>query len=354
MTKGAFRIPIYGGNPDPATYCPNEGYYDPDDPDSGVIWNPINPNDGWNLILEFQTNSPGTTTFDPSITASSGEYAWDLGDGNIAVGTKNIEHTYSDGTTKTVKLYSKGTCIITEFLFSGDNIVGVLDVSNDAFKYVNNWNISSNGSMTSVTFPSTYDNNTSVGIITIASCNLTGNIDLSVFSKFTSAAFIALAFNPLLTSVTFASSITGGFTNIQLHSTGLTSIDLSKFTSCTVGAALRFDSCSSLTSVTMPVLSSGIIGNLFGYSCTSLGYFNLTGLSTARASISWQFQNNGWSAAIVNQVLVDIDGISTSGFTGRVVNVGGTNADPDTTSGGYDGTAARNQLITDGFTVTIT
>lgn len=87
---------------------------------------------------------------------------------------------------------------------------------------------------------------------------------------------------------------------------------------------------------------------------TSLGYFDTTKFnSTAVASLDWQLQNNGWDTATVNHILVDIDSISGSGFTGRIINIGGSNADPDGTSGGYDGTTARNQLITDGFTVTI-
>lgn len=76
-------------------------------------------------------------------------------------------------------------------------------------------------------------------------------------------------------------------------------------------------------------------------------------LYTGVASLYWRFEGNGWSAAIVNHVLADIDSITVAGFTGNI-NIGGTNADPDTTSGGYDGVAARNSLIAKGRTVTIT
>lgn len=47
-------------------------------------------------------------------------------------------------------------------------------------------------------------------------------------------------------------------------------------------------------------------------------------------------------------------GGSGTGLAAGAGLIGGTNADPDTTSGGYNGTAARNSLITKGFTVTIT
>jgi hypothetical protein len=65
-------------------------------------------------------------------------------------------------------------------------------------------------------------------------------------------------------------------------------------------------------------------------------------------------KDNAWSAAIVNQVLAAIDGISASGFASRVINIGGTNTDPDTTSGGFNGVAARTSLQTKTFTVSIT
>jgi len=70
--------------------------------------------------------------------------------------------------------------------------------------------------------------------------------------------------------------------------------------------------------------------------------------------MSWDVKGNGWSAAIVNQVLVNIDGISAAGFTSRSIAIGGTNTDPDTTSGGYDGSAARTSLQGKSFIVTIT
>lgn len=109
-----------------------------------------------------------------------------------------------------------------------------------------------------------------------------------------------------------------------------------------------------MTNINWATTIAGTIKVLFIYGNTSLGYTDLTKLNnTAIAALSWDLRNNGWSAAIVNQILANIDSISAAGFTGRVVNVGGTNTDPDTTSGGYNGVAARNSLIAKGFTVTI-
>ena len=62
-------------------------------------------------------------------------------------------------------------------------------------------------------------------------------------------------------------------------------------------------------------------------------------------------QNNGMTSAQVNKILVDLDTNSSSSFTGRSINLSGTNAAPDATSGGLDGLSARASLITKGFTV---
>ena len=440
MTKGAFRIPVYGGNPDPATYCPANGY----------IPNPINKD--WVLLAEFQTNSPNSTTFDPMLIASSGQFAWDLGDGAVAVGTKSIEYKYPDSTTKTVKLYGKGTCAITYFYLDADSILGTLDISNAAFSSLANLFLQTNSGLTSVVFPATFsvsmnqlylysigisgvldlsmitafsssgalrlDGNSAMtgvtfassitgtmSLINIYSTGITGTLDLSKFTAFTSSASIHVAMNPSMTGVTFASSITGTFSTIyaynsvitgtldlsmfaaftssanisidrnsamtgvtfansitgtmsliSIYSTGITgTFDLSKFTAYTSTATVYLNNNTSMTGVTFPASTiTGFIRSLRLYSNTSLGYVNLTTLRTGVASLNWELQSNGWTAAIVNRILVDIDGISTSGFTGRVINIGGTNADPDSSSGGYDGTAARNSLISKGFTVTIT
>jgi hypothetical protein len=68
----------------------------------------------------------------------------------------------------------------------------------------------------------------------------------------------------------------------------------------------------------------------------------------------WNIKNNGWSAAIVNQILFNVDSNAAGGISGRSIDIGGTNADPDTTSGGFDGVAARTSLQAKGITITIT
>lgn len=394
-----FRSFAAGASPDPAVYCPIEGFYDPDDPDSPVIWKPIDPAE-WTLLAEFQTNSPNSTTFDPTIVASSGEYAWDLGDGTYLVGDKSVSHTYLTTATRTVKLYGKGTCTITAVDFNNDKIIGELDLSNAAFATLTSIVLHTNLSMTSVIFPSSITG--TVTAISIYGCGIIGSLDLSMITNF-SGAYIYIGSNTSLTSVQFASSITGtlgslDFSNtgiigtldfsmfdaisgaltfhtnasmtglifnssntgtisaINIYNTGIIgTLDLSMFAVYSTTATVTVRNNASITGVIFPSSTiAGFIRTLSMYTNVAMGYVDTTKLRTGIASLAWRFDGCGWSAAIVNQVLVDIDSISSSGYTGRVINIGGTNADPDTTSGGYDGVTARNSLIAKGFTVTIT
>jgi hypothetical protein len=461
----------------------------------------VNPFADYTLLTEFDTNSPNNTTFDPTIGASSGEYAWDLGDGTLIFNDKAISHTYATTATRTVKLYGKGTCNITSLDFNSDNIVGELDLSHDAFitcgaiaLYTNagltsvifptsvtgtitqlhiystgitgtldlsafstftstatillnsnasmtgiTWassitgtiaqlvinttgisgtldlskfssfttsaliSLHTNASMTGITWASSisgtissllihttgisgtldlskfssfttsagislYSNASMTGItwassisgtfgvLHIYSTGITGTLDLSKFSSFTTTGDIRLYSNASMTAITWASSITGTFATIYIYSTGITgTLDLSKFTTYTATATVYLNNNTSMTGVTFPASTiNGFVRTLRLYSCTSLGYVDLTKLKTGVNSMSWDVKGNGWSAAIVNQVLVNIDGISAAGFTSRSIAIGGTNTDPDTTSGGYNGSAARTSLQGKSFIVTIT
>jgi len=473
---------------DPATICPAAGYR----------LDPLAPSSGWVLLATFQTNSGAGVTFDPTLTVTSGQYAWDLGDGSIMVNDTSISHYYAGSTTKTVKLYRKDNFSITQLAIDADNLVGALDLSNLIFS-ANNVIISASNNalltslvlpaslsgstissiilqtgnltgvldlsmitkvsafaqiavtghplMTGVTFANTitgtgtlgnlylFSNNlsgilnlsqftswstsaniavgtnpnvtgvifantitgtfnsvqvnscnltgtldlsmfTSFGVagalyaysnpnltgITFAntvtgtlsqiqaySCNLTGNLDLSMFTSWTTA----FRSNPNLTGITFASTITGTFNQIQANTCNLTgTLDLSMFTSWVSSSSLILYSNPNLTGITFANAITGTFRQVYLYNC-SLGYVDFSKLSSAVNSVDWQFQNNGWSAAVVNQVLRDINSTAVQGtFTGRVILINGTNATPDATSGGCNGIAERNGLIAKGFTVT--
>jgi hypothetical protein len=67
----------------------------------------------------------------------------------------------------------------------------------------------------------------------------------------------------------------------------------------------------------------------------------VSGSTQGRATI--ELQNNNMSAADVNHILVDFETIATNNhprWSEVTLNIGGTNDDPDSTSGGYDGLSA--------------
>jgi hypothetical protein len=96
-----------------------------------------------------------------------------------------------------------------------------------------------------------------------------------------------------------------------------------------------------------PFLSLNLSGCNYGY----INFLN-TRLSINNSLL--QLQNNAMTASVVNHILVDLDSVNIGGYTGRTINIGGTNADPDSSSGGYNGLAAKASLEAKGFTVTIT
>jgi hypothetical protein len=208
--------------------------------------------------------------------------------------------------------------------------------------------------MTGITFAASITG--TINNLYINNTGITGVLDLSKFTSFTSLASISLSSNFSMTGIVLANSITGTISQLYIFATGIIgTLDLSKFVAFSATATVYLYSNPSIVAITFPPATiTGFIRQLRMYSNTSLGYTDLTKLRTGVASMNWDMKDNGWSAAIVNQTLAAINGISASGFASRTINIGGTNADPDTTSGGYNGVAARTSLQGKSFTVTIT
>ena len=129
---------------------------------------------------------------------------------------------------------------------------------------------------------------------------LTGNIPADLFS-----------YAPLNTSLQYSFQSTPGFINAFPSVTGLTSV-----------TTLDWSSCANVTGWTA---------------------------STVPASLtSAVMTGNAFTAAAVNQILVDFD---TAGATGGTLNIsGGTSAAP--TTGPPDGVAAKASLTGKGWAVT--
>ena len=92
---------------------------------------------------------------------------------------------------------------------------------------------------------------------------------------------------------------------------------------------------------------------LFNCYQSGIGYVDFKPLRnfTNRNLSRLRIENNNMSATDVNHILVDFDAMSVSGYTGRIINIDGTNSAPDSTSGGYDGLTAKANLIAKGFSV---
>lgn len=202
-----------------------------------------------------------------------------------------------------------------------------------------------NASLTGITCPAS---SASVTNFQANLCDLTGTLDVSPMTGL--GGLFQVQDNPNLSGITFP-SVSNSFTTINAKACGLTgTIDVSGLTG--ISETFQLYSNSGLTSVTFPS-TTNTFGNFWIYSC-SLGHVDLTPMTnlTEVNNVNIRFENNGMTAAEVNEMLVDLDGMATGGFTGRSINISGTNAAPDSSSGGFDGSAAKTSLIGKSFTVT--
>lgn len=173
-------------------------------------------------------------------------------------------------------------------------------------------------------------------------CNI-GTLDLSNMPI--SGTF--LGYGNGMTSITFATSGNTTVSNLSLNGNSFTTID---FTNVWLNNVNTISGMPSLTSIIIGTVNGNI--GTFNHSNNNLGVVNY-------GNIGWNINNasllafsNGMTAAEVNEILVGIDTVATSGFTGRSINIAGSNAAPDSSSGGFNGTAAVASLISKGFSMT--
>ena len=288
--------------------------------------------------------------------------------------------------------------------FNNNNLTGNLDLS--IFKKMNNvLELQDNSLLTGVTFDMTGTSN-NFNEFKIFNCNLTGNLDLSAVSGTLGGSF-SVANNPNLTGITFSSSgnthystgpsttymrfdgcnLTGnlnmsGITGLSttffvtgnINLTGIThgpsintitsylaqgvdlqgTHDMSMLTG--LGGRVSLYLNTGMTNVLLPVSVStfsnggtGTVTSSLGFYGCDLGYVDFKPLSGATLSdgVRIRLHNNNMVADEVNQILVDFSGNATYnliGWDNIDLDIGGTNADPDNSSGGYDGLAAISFL----------
>jgi len=268
-----------------------------------------------------------------------------------------ITHTYSPTIFTN---YNVSSCNITGLhnLTMFPNLGGSLQFNN-------------NSNLTGITHTASTEN---ITFYLAQNSNLTGNHNLSWFPNL--GGVVAITNNSNLTSITHTAS-TKNFIQYNLHQCDLTGThDLSMFSN--FGGDSTGSTCyvtlyinPNLTDITFPT-TNGYFKNFVNtesqgalglYSC-NLNYVNfkplsgvtfLTGTTQGNPRIS--LRDNGMSATDVNHILVDFSGNTTTNPTGWSninLNIGGSNANPDSSSGGYDGLAAISFLTGSPYNWTIT
>jgi hypothetical protein len=245
---------------------------------------------------------------------------------------------------------------ITNYTVYNCNLTGNLDLT-PLSGLGGNFQVYSNSGLTSITHSPSPNNFTQYNV---ASCNLIGNLDLTPLSGF--GGLVSIVNNPNLTGITNPVSIRN-FTEYSLNSCGLIGIldltPLSNFggassaSTCIVGVSDN----PLLSGVTFPVVNTYFKNNnnndalaAFRMFQSNLDYIDFKPLSGAtlisgatQGAPRIRLQNNNMSTSDVNHILVDFSGNATynpSGWSNVNLNIGGTNGDPDSSSGGYDGLAA--------------
>jgi hypothetical protein len=255
-------------------------------------------------------------------------------------------------------------CTFNEFRLNNNNLIGNLNLSTITGRLGGTFDISINPNLTGITFSSSGNTHLSAGTtqFLVNNCNLTGVLDISKVSGLTN--YFAASANSNLTQILHGPSnnlISFYFvSNCNLTGTH----DMSMLTK--LGGIIRLYFNPNLTNIIFPPstqnffnIDTGIGDSAFSlYNC-NLDYIDFKPLSgaTLNNSARIQLQNNAMTAADVNHILVDFVTIATSNPTGWdsiVLNIGGTNANPDTTSGGYDGLAAIATLTGLPYNWTIT
>jgi hypothetical protein len=256
-----------------------------------------------------------------------------------------ITHT---ATTRTFTNYELNACNIT-----GNHDMSMITALGG------NFNIASNPNLTGVTHTASTEVFTNYNI---AACDIQGTHDLSMFPNL-GGTFLFYA-NSGLTDFNFHSTgSTETFTRLQGYDCDLTTsnFDLSIFPN--IGSIINLHNNPNLSGITFP-LSTQTFKNrnstsnndtAIGLNGCSLGYVNFHPLSgatmdpnaTSSTGCDIFLQNNGMTTAEVNHILEDLSGITTnnlSTWSGLTLNIGGTNAAPDGSTGGYDGLSAVSYL----------
>jgi len=245
--------------------------------------------------------------------------------------------------TQTIDSYAANYC----------NLTGNLDLTPIKYQLGGYFDVSYNSNLTGITHgPSTNNFNNYF----VNSCNLTGNLDLTPLSGLGGEFFVSL--NSNLTSITFPNT-TNNFVFFLVDSNNLTgTLDLTPITNFTAPNGFGCGINPLLTNVIFPVSVGDFTNSGLGFEGCDLNYVDMKPLSGASVYNSIiLFNNNNMITSDVNHILVDFSGNATynpTGWSNITLDISGTNAAPDSSSGGYDGLTAITFLTNSPYNWTIT
>ncbi len=246
--------------------------------------------------------------------------------------------------------------IVTNYTYQFDmsycDLQGALDLTSftrlNYLFYVNN-----NTGLTAINFNSNMPGNS----FSQFDISYTGirSLDLSMYNNI-GDYIMNFTFCPNLTGVTFPNNLAVGsgsylpyFYNCDFRDLDFSYTHLAH----PYGTRLRCENNPNLTGVTFPyegVSNSGDNYNYMYFQNCNINKFNIQNLSGRNDNtLQVRLENNNMTAGIVNEILTKLD---NTGWSGNSLNIGGSNAAPDTTSGGFNGIAAKSSLTGKSWSIT--
>ena len=235
--------------------------------------------------------------------------------------------THSTVSGQEVSSYQANNCDLT----------GTLDLSN--IKLTDFFRSSINPNLTQITHSTVAGQ--VVRVYQANNCNLTGTLDLSNIKL---THFFGVFNNPNLTQITH-STVAGQVVGVyQANNCNLTgTLDLSNI-KLTNLFYLHFN--PNLTQITHSTVAGQVVSVYNVHNC-DLSVLEFEKL-TLQNNCDIDFSDNNMTTAEINENLTKID---SDGAIDGTLTANGTNAAPDTTSGGFNGTAAITSLQSKGWTV---
>lgn len=332
----------------------------------------MTPLTGFPTYVSFANNNITGVTFPSYATISSAPNTIVLsGCGLMALNNNNLTGNLDLSTFK--KMYNilelqdnpnltgvtfglTGTNDFNEFKIFNCNLTGNLDLSAVSGRLGGSFSVANNPYLTGITFSSSGNTHFNVGPSTtymrFDDCDLTGNLNMSGITGLSYSFYVNG--NDNLTGITHGPSV-NPITVYLAQGVNLQGThDMSMLTR--LGGRVTLYLNTGMTNVLLPVsvetFSNGgtnLATSAIGFYGCDLGYVDFKPLSGATLSdgVRIRLQNNNMIADEVNQILVDFSGNATYnliGWDNINLDIGGTNANPDNSSGGYNGLAAVSFL----------